>query len=179
MPRRYNDWWKTEDELEDEDDGPLKRVRYFVTRRRRGHEGKYEEVLAAEGIEKPRSNSHYAYKRTIEMKGEGDWDRNCTSRVQVVEWLSELTGLTDPGTGPREEALRAPPAGCDGPRARARGPGKAKPDGERGRCREAVRRLQRHGAAVPQGHGTCVSQPDKTGVIAANPLPRVKTLHKG
>ena len=36
-----------------------------------------------------------------------------------------------------------------------------------------------YNGTAPQGHGTCVSQPDKTGVIAANPLPRVKTLHKG
>ena len=84
--------------------------------RRRGHQGKYDEVLAAVGTEKPRTNGHYAYERMIEMKGEGNWPRNCTARGQVVVWLSELTRLTGPGKGPREEAQKSagagtPPAG--------------------------------------------------------------------
>ena len=75
--------------------------------RRRGHDGKYDEVLAAVGTEKPRTNGHYAYERMIEMKGEGNWPRNCTARGQVVVWLSELTRLAGPGKGPREEAQSA------------------------------------------------------------------------
>ena len=90
-----------EDEIDDEDGQQLKRVLYFVTRRR-GHEGEYEEVLAAVGTEKPRTNGHYAYERMIEMKGEGNWPRNCTARGQVVQWLSELLRLVGPGKGPRE-----------------------------------------------------------------------------
>ena len=75
--------------------------------RRRGHEGEYEEVLAAVGTEKPRTQGHYHYERMIEMKGEGNWPRNCTARGQVVKWLSEVTRLTGPGTGPREEPQSA------------------------------------------------------------------------
>ena len=75
--------------------------------RRRGHDGKYDEVLAAVGTEKPGTQSHYTYERMIEMKGEGNFPRPCTARGQVVVWLSELTRLAGPGKGPREEAQSA------------------------------------------------------------------------